>query len=987
MLRKKRYKTYLIILLLIVISISHWKWFFDYSILTYGDWSFFFKDTQKELVHLISLWNNYSNFGITNIGISASPYILMYSILANIASFAVTERLVFLWPSIIISCLSSYFLVKKITKSEIASVIGSFVFSYNTYLILGRTGHLTLMVSFALAPLIILLYIKTLEQKKYHLAIITGLFCFFASFYEIRAFYIIALVLFLYFFYYLFIIEKLQIKQVIKNSILGFLPFIIVILLNSYWLISIKSTAFSSTEILSRGLFGNSFMNIIQALALFHPFWTGSGPSGFAVQPLPSYFFIIPIAAILGIWLNRKNKNIIFFGIIALVGILLTKQAGEPFPNLYQWLYNYLPGFNAFREASKFYFLIALSYSVLIGAFITWLWKNWTKTKWQIYGKYILTIIIAFIFLWNIKPLITTEIKTLFVSRKIPNDYIILKDFILKQRNYFRTFWTPTNSRWSIYTNNHPKVSNVLTIQDDWKNFYSNKKNQLIQKKIVNIYKKSFSEYLLNNSSSKYIIIPIQDTDNDDDFFRHYGKSRQFYIDQLNKISFLKKINIGTKELAIFENKNYLPHIYTSNQLTYSQSPPDFLEEIFKFNNYKKNNNQKSFFFKETENLNAENIFIPIYEEEPENKKTPAEMSEQELKEYKKQQKLGDNLELKHYKLKIPENNKYLIYIKKKSILANNLDNLKINFNNLTIKKQNLKNKEKKFHLFAEEKLEAGEYEIKISYQGQNIPLIASNDIVLLKQGEKTEKVLPKLEYSMISPTKYRIKVHQAKENFLLNFSESYHQQWKAYVSNLPIKNFKTKFLISTNITNNFTSCQEEGCMSNDNIKNNLNLGLISFTGDKFISKINQGTIQNNNLPKGKIWETWFQEYLPDNNHFQTNGFANSWWLNIEELKKQNKITQNQNETYDFEIILEFWPQRLFHLGLLISIITLLSCLGYLGRYYYKNKKNKTNKLTKPLLKRPSLLYLYNLKNLILISICQINQQKNQIKKATNYQS
>jgi len=92
----------------------------------------------------------------------------------------------------------------------------------------------------------------------------------------------------------------------------------------------------------------------------------------------------------------------------------------------------------------------------------------------------------------------------------------------------------------------------------------------------------------------------------------------------------------------------------------------------------------------------------------------------------------------------------------------------------------------------------------------------------------------------------------------------------------------------------------------------------------------------------GQIWETWFKEYLPDNNHFQANGFANSWWLDIEELKEKNQIIQNKDGTYDFEVILEFWPQRLFYIGLIVSIITLLGCLGYLGRYYY-NKRKQNN--------------------------------------------
>jgi len=77
---------------------------------------------------------------------------------------------------------------------------------------------------------------------------------------------------------------------------------------------------------------------------------------------------------------GRKNKDVVFFGVVALIGILLSKQVDDPFPGLYPWLFKNVPGFNAFREASKFYFLIALGYSVLIGSFVDWLWK-WAQQK------------------------------------------------------------------------------------------------------------------------------------------------------------------------------------------------------------------------------------------------------------------------------------------------------------------------------------------------------------------------------------------------------------------------------------------------------------------------------------------------------------------------------------------------------------------------------------------------------------------------------
>ena len=263
----------------------------------------------------------------------------------------------------------------------------------------------------------------------------------------------------------------------------------------------------------------------------------------------------------------------VFFGIIALIGIFLSKQVAAPFGGVYKWLFENFPGFNSFREASKFYFLTALGYSVLIGVFTAWLWENWNGKKWHIYGKYLLIFLISFIFLWNTKPIITGEVGSMFVPRHIPNDYLILKDFILKQDGFFRTFWTPTAPRWGVYTNQKPKIINIVVIRNEWKDYVplnSGYNNLSINKQITEIFK---IKRAFDNSSIKYVVVPIDDISNDSDPFFYYGREknpdiRNWYISELNKVGWLKKIDIGTKELVVYENENYKPHIYSSTTPT-----------------------------------------------------------------------------------------------------------------------------------------------------------------------------------------------------------------------------------------------------------------------------------------------------------------------------------------------------------------------------------------------------------------------------------
>jgi hypothetical protein len=79
-------------------------------------------------------------------------------------------------------------------------------------------------------------------------------------------------------------------------------------------------------------------------------------------------------------------------------------------------------------------------------------------------------------------------------------------------------------------------------------------------------------------------MVPLEDKANDDDFFV-YGKSRQYYINKLNKISYVHKINIGTKDIVVYENANYKPHIYATNNQELINKNQEYKTVNFKFVN------------------------------------------------------------------------------------------------------------------------------------------------------------------------------------------------------------------------------------------------------------------------------------------------------------------------------------------------------------------------------------------------------------------
>lgn len=562
------------ILLLIIFLIVYRTWIFDLGVLTHTDWWFYSHETMNSiLIHIFSVWFVDFTLGRVLLEMGQAPIYIWYGILPKVFGFdyAFVERLIHFWPIIIVTPLSAYIFLKSIFKRDVACFIGVLVYSFNTYFLTLQTGHITLMAAAAFVPLILYLFRLTLEQQKFMYALLTGTVLFICSSYEPRVFYLVIWIMFFHTLYHtVFVKKKFSIKSFIVTSMYAFIPLMIVLLLSAFWILGLSQTAsLQSNELFRRELFGNEFFNIPNAFTLFHPFWTGSKSAVFELQSIPFFFWIIPCAAFLGLFLNRKNSTVLFFGFICILGIFLAKQIGQPFPGVYPFLYDYLPGFNAFREASKFYIFIVIGYTVLIAGFIQWLYDNWNTGKWKIYAKYSLTIVIASVFLWNTKPILTGEIGTLFVTREMPNDYKVVKDYVLSQDSYFRTLSIPTFSRWSPYTNEHPQLSTVSMMNTYWNSLIKDKQKAVKYTEaelMIAALNTDVSDNLLDKSSIKYVIVPLIDKANDDNFFIFYGRDREYYIRELNKIDYLKKVDVGTQEVLVYENHNYRPHIYITNE-------------------------------------------------------------------------------------------------------------------------------------------------------------------------------------------------------------------------------------------------------------------------------------------------------------------------------------------------------------------------------------------------------------------------------------
>jgi hypothetical protein len=143
----------------------------------------------------------------------------------------------------------------------------------------------------------------------------------------------------------------------------------------------------------------------------------------------------------------------------------------------------------------------------------------------------------------------------------------------------------------------------------------------------------------------------------------------------------------------------------------------------------------------------------------------------------------------------------------------------------------------------------------------------------------------------LVNPTKKIVRVKGATTSFFLGMSESYHDKWQAQFDNAKIH------------------------------------GIVNGW-----------------------WPFAKPDRIDDAFHYKLDGFLNAWYVDVPQYcHNQNLCHANADGSYDIDMVIEFWPQRWFYLGLLVSGTTLTGCISYLVyegiRSYRKKRRAEKTRL------------------------------------------
>ncbi len=546
-----------ILFVLFIAFLVFWPWF-QPGFLSNGDWWHILPSRAREYFNNLLIWDAARALG-SPLSNSTAHYGIhyIYGLLQEYFSIStsVTARIFWFIPFIVFSLISGWQLGKYFTKRIIGSVIGAIIFTFNTFALTTIAGgQMTIAVSYAIAPLSVITFLRLVETKQKKYAYGLALLVAVQAIYDVRMLAIAVFSGFFLAFIDWYLASKKVSKQVCWPKIkLILLAFVFFLLLSSYWVIpllfgsgGVAGVPSSHTNV--GWVSALSYSNMANTLAANHVWWPFSDGELNPIQPLFYFITILAIAAILT-W--KKNKRIIGLSLLMLLGFFLTKGTNEPINTIYEWMFINVPGFIMFRDPAKFYLMIMLALAPLasIGAvsIIDQVNFRWRK---------ITTISILILILLPLYPAFTNQLKGTFIPKSIPAEYTKFANFYMG-KPWGRTLWVPAVHRYAPYTQQNGGLNAREMTSDQWSFFLD--ETGTVESFLTHPY----AQKIINNSGIRWVGLPY-DTENE--IYRHY-EPFEFYENILNNTSWLKRVDSGVEQIAIYENEQAKPEIYSASSV------------------------------------------------------------------------------------------------------------------------------------------------------------------------------------------------------------------------------------------------------------------------------------------------------------------------------------------------------------------------------------------------------------------------------------
>ncbi len=548
-----------------------------------NDFPFGYRDYVKDGFNLPQAWSTRGNgFGEPSISVLWGwPLDFLYGLGAKAGiDFSILFRLLGIVPIFALGLWGIRRLLKHYEINPIGIFVGSLFFLLNTYLILLIDGgQISIALAYSWFPTAFLT-VKTSIEKSLKNKIVAGFSVAILAIFDIRFVYLLVILLGIDFVFQLIFSSKQNITKLFLEWVkAGATIALVLVGINIYWIVPVLLSKVSVLPASYQDVSQTSFLNFTSlghSIFLLQPHWYKNVFG--QVTPLLPLFVFIPILVFLAPILKRKDKMVGFWLVVAVVSIFLVKGSNPPFGEVYQWLFIHVPGFNIFRDSTKFFFLSAFSYSVLIGITTDEIVKRFSKLK------FLYLILVTSYLLFLIRPVWTNQMTGLLSVPSNQKEYFNLADKLESDKSFGRILWMPSRPPLGFASSTHPGVDALRLVE---KKPYASLVTGSYE--LLNYLRNPFAPQLLDISGIGYISYPFPDTRREElkqDNIDYY----YWFLNKLESYSWLTPVK-KDGNVPLLKVNNHQDKFFIPANLFWVNGSSDIYQELLKVPNFKLANN------------------------------------------------------------------------------------------------------------------------------------------------------------------------------------------------------------------------------------------------------------------------------------------------------------------------------------------------------------------------------------------------------------
>lgn len=458
------------ILLLLLPLLAIYKNWFSALPLAAGDWVY--KYPENVLFQRPYAWIT-DNLGVFNIPFLWSYPLqfietVIYRLLA--IDFGQIEKIVWFIPILLISFISVAVFVRTFGGRLVAITFAVIFFLTNTYsLLLFSGGQMLFALGFALFPLVFASVHWAVYYNKTSLKILSGLGVALLGFADPRIALLFLFIVNLYLVFKLLSDDLNQPRSLFRKYLTEFLAlYSIPIILHLYWIIPtfLTNTRFHFPNLtLDITSLQFSFMTLNNIFTVFQPHW----PENIfgKISHTPTVFYVFPFIFYTAPFLLKRPIGW-FFVALSLFSAFLTKGTNPPLGEVYTYLLQVLPGFQLFRDPSKFYVPLIVSYTLLFGLVVERIfWGLRLLTKKQ--PRTIQTLVpwgflvIVSVFLYGLSfPAFQRTMDGTLQGHLVDKSFISYYEKTKADKDqFYRSLWIPLKSKFAYQDATHPIIDGI----------------------------------------------------------------------------------------------------------------------------------------------------------------------------------------------------------------------------------------------------------------------------------------------------------------------------------------------------------------------------------------------------------------------------------------------------------------------------------------------------------------------------------------------